>query len=260
MQKLWDNPTANSMPAGEHAATRVPASYDHRQCAHCAGDRARPHGRRYRYGFSPLHQECQQVHPGVRLYRCRPGYLKRAVRLRPHHDRVHLRRRAEPHARNQAQALPDLLRGRAPHLRPALRLKPGNARRLRPDLPGRRLRPRRSEPRLPSQARRRLQRRVGSAARSPADRSHLQARPRRRVDSLHRQISYGLERQQHRLCRARQAGRRLRPERRRPTRAHTAKTATPARRAGSTSLPSRMPSPSPSSAMATSSHPKTPSP
>ena len=73
--------------------------------------------------------------------------------------------------------------------------QPRNPRRLRPHLPGRRLRPRRPQPRLPRQARRRLQRRQRPAARPPANRAHLRSHPRGRHHPLHRQVPHGLERQ-----------------------------------------------------------------
>ena len=187
-------------------------------------------------------------------------HLKRAVRLRAHHDRVHLRRRPQPHARDQAQALPHLLRRRAPHLRAALRLEPRDPRRLGPHLPGRRLRRRRPEPRLPGQARRRMQRRLRPAARSAAHRSHLQAGARSRLDPLHGQVPHGLERPEHRLRRACQTGRGLRPQRRRPARAHPRKRLL---RPGPLAIHRRMsrtPCASPSSATATSSPPRTPPP
>ena len=89
-----------------------------------ARDGARAHGRRDRHHLSPLHPQRQPVHAGGRCGRHgRYRNLESAVRLRSDHDRVHLRRRALPHARNQAQALPDLLRRRAPDRCAALRLR-----------------------------------------------------------------------------------------------------------------------------------------
>ena len=103
---------------------------------------------------------------------------------------------------------------------------------------GRRLRHRRPEPRLPRQARRRLQRRLRPAARPAADRRDLRGGPRRRHDSLHRQVPHGLERRQHRL---RRAGALAEDSGLNAVALHarTRETATPARPAGSTSPPSK---------------------
>ena len=80
-----------------------------------------------------------------------------------------------PHARIQAPPLPHLLRRRAPHRRPALRVQRRNPRRGRAHRRGHRLRHRRPQPRLPRQARRRLQRRLRPAPRPAQNRRNLRA-------------------------------------------------------------------------------------
>ncbi len=124
-----------------------------------AGHRAGPHGRSHRHRLSPLHQERQPVLGGGRRRRdrCCGHDQQPAVGLRPDHDRVHLGRWAVADARDQAQALPDLLRRRASHLGADLRVEPGDAGGLGAHHSGLGLRPGGPQPGLPGQARRRLQ-------------------------------------------------------------------------------------------------------
>ena len=187
--------------------TRVPAVAHHRQRPHRARDRPRPHGRRHRHRLPPLHQERQQVeNTPAGLLASRSEARERNLARRHQYEQSGcglimteftsadgLSRMREV----QAQALPHLLRRRAPHLRPDLRLQPRNPRRIRPA----------SAPTpastlvdlnlgLPRQARRRLQRGLGPPARpSRSSSSHLPRRPRRHLHPLHRQVPYGLERQ-----------------------------------------------------------------
>jgi hypothetical protein len=101
--------------------------------------------------------------------------------------------------RETKRTLPHLLRGRASDLGATLRVESGHAGRLRTHLPGRGLRSRRSESRLPGQARRLLQRRQRPAARPATHPRDLRGDPQGRLDSLHREVPHGLERHQHRL-------------------------------------------------------------
>jgi hypothetical protein len=190
VKKDWDNPIDHAMPersprAGGAAHRLRPGSPSHRP---------RPHGRRNRHSLPPLHPPRQpsQLTPAVFLTSGNTGSGRvtrtqlrfgrsrhrhqHPIRLRPPHDRVHLRRRPRPHARVQAQALPHLLRRRTPHRRPALRLQSRNPRRSRPHRPGHRLRHRRPQSRLPRQARRRLQRRLRPAPRPAQNRQKSFAR------------------------------------------------------------------------------------
>ena len=70
----------------------------------------------------------------------------------------------------------------------------------------------------------------------------FEARPRRRHHPLHRQVPHGLERHEHRLRRARAAWPKTAASTPSPSTPAPASRATPARRAGSTSPPSRTPS------------------
>ena len=86
---------------------------------------------------------------------------------------------------------------------------------------GPRLRPRRSQPRLPRAQSRHLQRRLRPAAQPAAHPEHLRVGPRRREDSLHREIPRRMERQGSRPRATGEDGRRLRTRRRRPPRPHS---------------------------------------
>ena len=149
-----------------------------------------------------------------------------------------------------------LLRRRAPYRGAALRLGPGHARRLRQDRARSRLRHRRSQPRLPGKARRRMQWRLRPVARPAADPNHLRSCPQVGHDPVHGEVPPGLERQSDRLRRTGKASRGLRPARPSRCMPAPANRDTAAMRAGSGSPPSRKRSRFPSSAMAISARRK----
>ncbi len=200
MQKNWDESAVALLDRPPVADAAVPASLTIGNVRIAPATVLAPMAGVTDTVFRRFIKNASQFSPGTATADVDAADHQQPVRLRPDHDGVHLRRRPEPHARNQAQALPDVLRRRAPHLRPDLRVQPGNAGRLRAHLPGRRVRHRGPEPGLPGQARRQLQRRQSaSCAICRTFRPSSKRSARQCHDSLHRQVPHGLDRQQHRV-------------------------------------------------------------
>ena len=221
MKKFWENPAA---PAVAPPGARCRVSPDRRR-QHLSRDRARAHGRRDRYHLSPLHPQRQlSVHaharnghadastPQISNQQSGCGLI-----MTEFTSADGLSRMRETKRKRYLTYYDD----EHPIAAQLFGSNPRTLGRSGADRRGRRLRHGRPEPRLPGQARRRLQWRLRPAARPAADRAHLRGGARRRDDSLHRQVPrWAGTTTTSSACRSRKTGGGVRPERRRAARPH----------------------------------------